>query len=33
MSELHDAIPVAWYVVLTMGPAVLLLWRYRKEAR
>ena len=33
VSELHDAIPVAWYVVLTMGPAVLLLWRYRKEAR
>ena len=33
VSELHDAIPVAWYVVLTMGPSVLLLWRYRKEAR
>ena len=33
VSELNDAIPVAWYVVLTVGPAVLLLWRYRKEAR
>ena len=32
VSELHDAIPIAWYVVLTVGPAALLLWRYRKEA-
>ena len=32
MSDLNDAIPVAWYVVLTAGPAALLLWRYRKEA-
>ena len=33
VSELNDAIPVAWYLVLTAGPAALLLWRYRKEAR
>ena len=32
VSELNDAIPIAWYVVLTVGPAALLLWRYRKEA-
>ena len=32
VSDLNDAIPVAWYVVLTAGPAALLLWRYRKEA-
>ena len=32
VAELNDAIPIAWYLVLTAGPAALLLWRYRKEA-
>ena len=33
VSELNDAIPIAWYIVLTAGPAALLLRRYRKEAQ
>ena len=32
VAELNDAIPVAWYLALTAGPAALLLWRYRREA-
>ena len=33
VSELNDAIPIAWYIVLTAGPAALLLRRYRKDAQ
>ena len=32
MNEFNDAVPVAWYLLLTAGPAALLLWRYRREA-
>ena len=31
-SELNDAIPIAWYILLTAGPAALLLRRYQKAA-
>ncbi len=33
VRELNDAIPIAWYFVLTAGPAALLLMRYRKAAQ
>ena len=33
VGELNDAIPIAWYIVLTAGPAALLLLRYRKAAQ
>ena len=32
VSDLNDAIPIAWYIVLTAGPAALLLRRYQKAA-
>ncbi len=32
VSELNDAIPVAWYILLTAGPAAVLLRRYQKAA-
>ncbi len=32
MTELNDAIPVAWYILLTAGPAAILLRRYQKAA-
>ena len=32
VSELNDAIPIAWYILLTVGPAALLLRRYQKAA-
>ena len=30
VGELHDAIPIVWYIVLTAGPALLLLRRYQR---
>ncbi len=33
VRELNDAIPIAWYILLTAGPAALLLRRYQKEAQ
>ena len=32
VSELNDAIPIAWYILLIAGPAALLLRRYQKAA-
>ena len=32
VSELNDAIPIAWYILLTVGPAAVLLRRYQKAA-
>ena len=29
-KELHDAIPIAWYALLVLGPGALLLLRYRR---
>ena len=29
-KELHDSIPIAWYALLVLGPAALLLHRYRR---
>ena len=33
VNDLNDAIPIAWYLVLTAGPAALLLRRYQKAAQ
>ena len=33
VGQLNDAIPIAWYILLTLGPAALLLRHYRKEAQ
>mgnify|MGYP002173036872 CR=1 FL=1 len=30
LAELPRAAPIAWYLALTVGPALLLLWRYRR---
>ena len=30
LGELPRAAPIAWYLVLTVGPALLMLWRYRR---
>ena len=30
VKELPDAIPVVWYLLLTLGPASALLWRYQR---
>ena len=30
VAELPTVIPIAWYLLLTLGPAALLLWRYRR---
>ena len=32
VSELNDAIPIAWFILLTVGPAAILLRRYQKAA-
>ena len=32
VSQLNDAVPIAWYILLTAGPAALLLRRYQKAA-
>ena len=32
VSQLNDAVPIAWYILLTVGPAALLLRRYQKAA-
>ena len=32
VSKLNDAIPIAWYILLTAGPAAVLLRRYQKAA-
>lgn len=32
VSKLNEAIPIAWYVLLTAGPAAVLLRRYQKAA-
>ena len=32
VTELNDAIPIAWYILLTAGPAAVLLRRYQKAA-
>ena len=32
MAEFPAAVPIAWYVVLTVGPALLLLRRYQRIA-
>jgi cytochrome b561 len=29
-KELHDSIPIVWYALLVLGPAALLLHRYRR---
>ena len=33
MNNLNDAIPIAWYLVLTVGTAALLLRRYQKAGQ
>ena len=30
VAELPTVIPIGWYVLLTLGPAAILLWRYRR---
>ncbi len=30
VGEFHDAVPITWYIVLTTGPALLLLRRYQR---
>jgi hypothetical protein len=30
VAELPDIVPVAWYLLLTTGPGLILLWRYRR---
>ena len=30
VAELPTAIPIGWYLLLTLGPAAVLLWRYRR---
>jgi ABC-2 type transport system permease protein len=30
VAELPMAIPIGWYLLLTLGPAAVLLWRYRR---
>ena len=30
MEDLNDAVPVGWYVLLTAGSGLVLLWRYRR---
>ena len=30
LGELPTAVPIAWYLFLTVGPASLVLWRYRR---
>ena len=30
VSELQAIVPIGWYVLLTAGPAYVLLWRYRR---
>ena len=32
VAEFHDAVPIVWYLVLTVGPALLLLRRYQRIA-
>ena len=33
MGQLNDAVPIAWYALLTAGSAALLMLRYRKAAQ
>ena len=30
VAELPTVLPIAWYLLLTLGPAAVLLWRYRR---
>ncbi|MDA1348836.1 MAG: ABC-2 transporter permease [Chloroflexi bacterium] len=30
VAELPDAVPIGWYLILTIGPGLALLWRYRR---
>ncbi len=30
VAELPDIVPVGWYLLLTLGPGLALLWRYRR---
>ena len=30
LGELPMAVSIAWYLLLTVGPALLVLWRYRR---
>ncbi len=32
VNDLHNAIPIGWYILLTAGPAAVLLRRYQKAA-